>query len=372
MSKSSSNLLKYTALRQPRNAAHCRPHALLSPRHSHSTASSPRGAIATMSDVSDLKTDLPVSMTMAAFAGISWYIGVEINISLFLLFKRRRGLYFWSCALGSWGVILQPLFIMLGDFGVWTDLKGSITMIYLTWLIMVVPQSWVLYSRLHLIMHEEKMLKWVKTVLIFNSIVFSVSTIVIGALAQATTINPHLFAINLIWDRIQLTVFFVQETLLSILYIYQTRKYLRDTSALFKPSSSSSNSFSARSATEEKVVLHHLIYVNLLVIALDIALLGIQYANLFYVQGAFKPCVYGIKLKVEFVILNRLIHSLRAHGNGSGHGSGEPYERPWSRQWRRVGGSGQTEVGGDHEGGQVGLVHLDRVGKGLMPQQSWS
>jgi hypothetical protein len=67
-------------------------------------------------------------------------------------FKKRRGLYFWSCALSSWGVILQPVFIILADFGVWTDLRGSITMIYLTWFIMVVPQSWVLYSRLHLIM----------------------------------------------------------------------------------------------------------------------------------------------------------------------------------------------------------------------------
>ena len=93
-----------------------------------------------------------MSMTMAAFAGISWYIGIEINTSLFLLFKNRRGLYFWSCALCSWGVILQPLFIILADFGVWTNHRAAVTMIYLTWLIMVAPQSWVLYSRLHLIM----------------------------------------------------------------------------------------------------------------------------------------------------------------------------------------------------------------------------
>lgn len=93
-----------------------------------------------------------MAMTMAAFAGISWYVGVEINFALFMRFKKRRGLYFWSCALSSWGVILETLFIILADFGVWTDLKWSITMIYLTWFMMVVPQSWVLYSRLHLIM----------------------------------------------------------------------------------------------------------------------------------------------------------------------------------------------------------------------------
>lgn len=104
-----------------------------------------------MSESPNLKDDLPLSMTMAAFVGISWYIGAEINISMFSRFNRWTGLYFWACALCSWGVILQPLFIILADFDVWTNLTGSITMIYLTWLIMVVPQSWVLYSRLHLI-----------------------------------------------------------------------------------------------------------------------------------------------------------------------------------------------------------------------------
>lgn len=124
-----------------------------------------------------------MSMTMAAFIGISWYIGVEINMSLFLLFKRRRGLYFWSCALASWGVILQPLFIVLANFGVWTDAVPSITMIYLTWLIMVVPQGWVLYSRLHLLVHSAKILNGIKLLLIFDSVAFSIPTIVIGILA---------------------------------------------------------------------------------------------------------------------------------------------------------------------------------------------
>ena len=133
--------------------------------------------------ISDIKHDLRMSMTIAAFTGISWYIGAEINTSLFLLFKRRRGLYFWSCALASWGVVLQPLFIILADFGIWTDLKGSITMIYLTWLIMVVPQSWILYSRLHLIMGSDAMLWWLRLTLIVTSIVFSVPTIILGVLA---------------------------------------------------------------------------------------------------------------------------------------------------------------------------------------------
>jgi hypothetical protein len=32
-----------------------------------------------------------MSMTMAAFSGIAWYIAIELNIRLFYLFKRRKG-----------------------------------------------------------------------------------------------------------------------------------------------------------------------------------------------------------------------------------------------------------------------------------------
>lgn len=125
-------------------------------------------------------------MAMAGLAAISWYIGIEINISLFLLLKRRHGLYFWSCALASWGVILQPLFMILADFDVWKDPVPSLVMIYITWFIMVVPQSWVLYSRLHLLMRDTKTLQIIKYVLIFNSVVFSIPTMIIGTLAVSS------------------------------------------------------------------------------------------------------------------------------------------------------------------------------------------
>ena len=57
--------------------------------------------------------------------------------------------------------------------------------------------------------------------------------------------------------------------------------------------------------------MRHLIYINLVVIFLDITLLVIQYANFFYVQGAYKPCVYGVKLRIEFAILNRITSTIR-------------------------------------------------------------
>jgi hypothetical protein len=52
--------------------------------------------------------------------------------------------------------------------------------------------------------------------------------------------------------------------------------------------------------------LLHLTLVSILIIALDIASLGIMLTNLFYLQAAVNSCVHAIKLKVEFAILNRL------------------------------------------------------------------
>ena len=214
----------------------------------------------------------------------------------------------------------------------------------------------------------------------------------------------------------------MQETSLSILYIWQARKFLRDSSLLHKPYSASSVlspreaprigglgpsslSASTSSARDTKEVLRHLIYTNLLIIALDAALLGIQSAGLFCLQGAFKPCVYGIKLKVEFVILNRLIKSIRTDrgsadsGGGSGfynsngsrgydpshassglqHFQSQQYLNQqqkqransntsdavgfWSRRSRRRSQGATSDVGGGgggDEGGDVWLGQLDR------------
>ncbi|RDW93021.1 uncharacterized protein DSM5745_00343 [Aspergillus mulundensis] len=338
-----------------------------------------------MVEFNDVRTDLPMSMAMAAFTGVSWCLGVEVILSLFMVFKRRRGLYFWSCALGALGVILQPLFIILADFRVWTDPVPSIVMIYLTWFILVVPQSWVLYSRLHLLMSSARTLRGIKWVLVVTSIGFSVPTIVLGTVAQTRPrLNSHLTSVNITWDRVQLVVFFVQETALSIMYIFKTRKFLRGRSTLrwsipepnalhTIPSTSGlpipthaqhshshpHHTLSASQAmkNEEKAVLWQLIYANTLIIALDVTLLGIQSAGprLFHLQGAFKPCVYGIKLKLEFVILNKLrdiatrpvggavghwnVDADAAYGGSSGSSNSHDHPRGHGRGQRNSAGS---------------------------------
>ncbi|KAL2837204.1 integral membrane protein [Aspergillus pseudodeflectus] len=279
----------------------------------------------------DFDRTLCVSMMMAAFTGIAWYIGVEINILLFLVFKRRgRGLYFWSCAFVSWGVVLQRLFIIFADFNVWNEdqMIPGIILIYLTWMMMVVPQSWVLYSRLHLLMSTGNALRVIKRILIFNSVFFSIAPVVIGTIAQTTTMNPDLPGINLAWDRARLTVFSIQETALSILYIFKVKEYLCERVQLHHLIATTTTR-SHEDADQDPSVLRQLVYANLFIIALDIALLVIQCLGIFHLQGALKPCVYGIKLKVDRIVISGFNDMIprkhnRSHHSGSLRTDGHP------------------------------------------------
>ena len=51
----------------------------------------------------------------------------------------------------------------------------------------------------------------------------------------------------------------------------------------------------------------HLIYVNILVILMDITLLCTEYASLYEIQITFKGALYSIKLRLEFAVLNDLL-----------------------------------------------------------------
>lgn len=180
---------------------------------------------------------------------------------------------------------------------------------------------------------------------------------------QVTSIDPDLPRVNSIWDRTQTTAFFVQETSLNILYIWQTRKFLRDTGLLrrstFQPTSQS------RTA-DEVSLLYQLIYINVFVICLDIVLLIIQFTFVFYVQGAFKPCVYGIKLKAEFMILNRLVDSLQQGGQRAyrsvalASSGGEPANSGKKGWWGRFVNvsSNKTSPDGTQGPENLGLGHL--------------
>lgn len=94
-------------------------------------------------------------------------------------------------------------------------------------------------------------------------------------------------------EKIQVTAFCIQEFIISGLYVYYTRQILKPGETFQKK--------------RTRQVMLHLIYVNVLVILLDVILLCTEYANLYEIQITFKGAVYSVKLRLEFAILNDLM-----------------------------------------------------------------
>jgi hypothetical protein len=94
-------------------------------------------------------------------------------------------------------------------------------------------------------------------------------------------------------EKIQVTAFCIQEFIISGLYVYYTRQILKPGESFQKK--------------RTRQVMMHLIYVNILVILMDITLLCTEYANLYEIQITFKGALYSIKLRLEFAILNDLM-----------------------------------------------------------------
>ncbi|KAH7237883.1 hypothetical protein B0J15DRAFT_516477 [Fusarium solani] len=189
-----------------------------------------------------------VTPVIVAFISIALYNVLELNFS-FLVAT-------WGIAPNAIGYLLKHLAL--------TDISNLYsTLIIIGWCTMVTGQSVVLYSR--------------------------------------PFIGPYS-----VYEKLQLTVFFIQETVISGLYIWETLKLLRTERDL-------------RGRTGPRRVMNHLIYVNIVVILLDITVVALEFANLYDVQTAYKPLVYIIKLKIEFSILGRLVELTQSSTRGSSY-----------------------------------------------------
>ncbi|KAM6513945.1 hypothetical protein FALCPG4_015135 [Fusarium falciforme] len=173
-----------------------------------------------------------VTPVIVAFISIALYNVLELNFVIFGTFKKRRGLYFWSFLVATWGIAPNAIGYLLKHLAL-TDISN-------------------LYSTL----------------------------IIIG------------------WCTM--------ETVISGLYIWETLKLLRTERDL-------------RGRTGPRRVMNHLIYVNIVVILLDITVVALEFANLYDVQTAYKPLVYSIKLKIEFSILGRLVELTQSSTRGSSY-----------------------------------------------------
>ncbi|KAJ5793359.1 uncharacterized protein N7503_009337 [Penicillium pulvis] len=225
----------------------------------------------------------------AAFAAIAWYNAIELIILCFVSFKRHRGCYFWSLLIASSAIIPHCLGYVLLFFPTGVSPYVCVTLIIVGWIAMVTGQSMVLWSRLHLVLQNTKVLWGVLWMIIIDAVLFHVPTTVLlyGTAAAPSSVWDSGYNIM---ERIQLVGFCIQELLISGIYVWETGKLLR-----------------LRPEGRPQGILHQLLFINIIILILDVAIVAIEYVGFYAVQVMFKPVAYSIKLKLEYAILGRLV-----------------------------------------------------------------
>jgi hypothetical protein len=249
--------------------------------------------------VAGLDTSFPIAMLMSALLSIAFFCALELYVWIFATFKRRNGLYFWSLIVASSGILLNGLGYTLKFFQVTTEDFLSVTMICLGWSCMVTGQSVVLYSRLHLVVSNDQILRLVLILIVINALAIHIPVTVLVYFVNSPTpdrfLNPYE-----IYERVQLVIFAVQEALISGLYIYHAKDVLDTLDTLDEVRKQ-----------PRRAVMKQLIFINLILMIFDSVLIGLQFAGLYEVQTSLKPAIYGLKLKLEFTILNQLLRATR-------------------------------------------------------------
>ncbi|KAK4541281.1 hypothetical protein LTR36_008197 [Oleoguttula mirabilis] len=139
-------------------------------------------------------------------------------------------------------------------------------------------------------------------------------------------------------EKVSLCLFFIQEVIISSLYIWETIKVLRISSAVKQGS--------------KYRRMRNLCLANVAILALDVCLLSLEFAALWGVWCTFKGFAYSIKLRIEFAILNQLRDTITKPTTSYSGSTGTVHHTPLPAQQRQH----QRASGGFY--GEVPLVSL--------------
>ncbi|KAF2401226.1 hypothetical protein EJ06DRAFT_466502, partial [Trichodelitschia bisporula] len=230
-----------------------------------------------------------IRRSMTAFSAIAWYNAIELIILVLVVFKKYSGLYFWSLLATSFSIIPYATGVFMKQNHV-TDLEFlSITLSTIGWFIMVPGQSLVLYSRLHLVTQNERLLRFILWLIIINSVVLCIPTGVLTYGSNTPSKDQFLHAYAIV-EKTQMTIFSFQELFISIVYLWEVRNILR---VVYEGGT--------------RKVMWQLAAINILIIILDVALLLVEFLDYYQIETTMKGMIYSVKLKLEFGVLSKLV-----------------------------------------------------------------
>lgn len=216
-----------------------------------------------------------------ACSALALYNGCELLALIFATFKHRRGLYFWSILLAAFGVVPYTVGWLVEHFDLEVKYVGMAICSF-GWVLLISGQSVVLYSRLHLVLSNVRIQRAVLWMIVVNGVTWHTSMTV---LLFTTGLSPskdggQTTPLYNTTEKIHMTFFCFQECVISGLYLWRTVDILK-------------TSFGSK-----RKFMWHLFIINMLIVAMDIALLVIMYKNHYTLEVGVKLVVYSIKLKL--------------------------------------------------------------------------
>lgn len=211
------------------------------------------------------------SLVIVAFITIAWYNVAELTVLIQTFFKRHAGFYYYSLLVATWGIFLHGLGMFFKFYRITNNNVVNTVVVYVGWIMMVTGQSIVLYSRLHLVVHAS-WIRWVLVMIIVNAIVLHTTTGVLTFLTNLSK-DPRPWAGPYsIVEKIQVMIFFLQEVILSGIYIWKTSVMLQTEGPLF-------NRRQNARGDRGKKVLTHTILINIFIICLEVTLVGLEFSG---------------------------------------------------------------------------------------------
>lgn len=228
------------------------------------------------------------------------YNAFELLILITTTFKRRKGLYFWSIFLASFGLIPYSVGWTLVHFEPNIAYAGM-TIDSIGWVLLVTGQSLVLYSRLHLVLNNVNILRAVLWMIICNGVVWhiSITVLLFGSKYSPQPSRSNFNAVYNVLEKVQMSFFCVQEFIISGLYIWTTLDILRTAFG------------------NKRRFMWQLFAINVLIVIMNVGVLAVEYKSYFVWEQGLKVVIYSIKLKLEFAILSQLVRFAQRHGDAN-------------------------------------------------------
>lgn len=229
---------------------------------------------------------------LSACTAVAWIFCLELIIAGTITIRPRLSCYYWALTISSAGCIIHALGFVL-KFLVGTSWLVDLAFIGIGWVAMVSGQSFVLWSRLNLVVRSKRILNAVLAAIIIDGIALHIPTLVFiyGANSpQGRWVNRF----NTM-ERVQLLGFSLQESIIGGIYIFATAKLLK---ALYY------------SGTRRAMI--QLILINCICLSMDLVLIGLEFSDRYVSEASVKPLIYAIKLKLEFAVYSQLVGFTKA------------------------------------------------------------